>query len=111
MVGRTPLAWAARRGYNGAIIALVSHDADVNTLDVHHSEVVCHAADRSYVTWVRLLFEAGADLASAPGFRVGNLLTVAARHAPNPSVLKTLLDVGASVDSCGIDGMTAFDPA
>ena len=110
VMGRTPLDWAARRGNDRAIIALLSHGADVNTVDVHHSGVVGHAADRSHVTCVRLLLEAGADLASAYGFRVGNLLNVAARNAPNTSVLKTLLDVGASVDSCGIEGTTAFIP-
>ena len=36
-----------RRGDERAIIALLSHDADVNTLDVHHPGVVGHAADRS----------------------------------------------------------------
>ena len=49
MMGRTPLAWAARRGDDRAIIALLSHGANVNTLDVHHSGVVGHAADRILV--------------------------------------------------------------
>ena len=69
-----------------------------------------HATDRSYVTCVRLLLEAGADLetASAHGFRVGNPLNAAARNASSPLVLKTPLDFGDSVDSCEIDGMTAL---
>ena len=110
VMGRTPLAWAACRGDDRAIVTLLSHGADVNTLDVQHSGVVGHAADRSYVTCVRLLLEAGADpdIASAHGFKVGNPLNVAARNASDPLVLKTLLDFGASVDSCGIDGMTAL---
>ena len=64
----------------------------------------------SYVTCVRLLLEAGADpdIASAQGFKVGNPLNVAARNASDLLVLKTLLEFGASVDSCGIDGMTAL---
>ena len=110
VMGRTPLAWAACRGDDRAIVTLLSHGADVNTLDVQHSGVVGHAADKSYVTCVRLLLEAGADpdIASAHGFKVGNPLNVAARNASDPLVLKTLLDFGASVDSCGIDGMTAL---
>ena len=109
-MGRTPLAWAACRGDDRAIVTLLSHGADVNTLDVQHSGVVGHAADRSYVTCVRLLLEAGADpdTASAHGFKVGNPLNVAARNASDPLVLTTLLDFGASVDSCGVDGMTAL---
>lgn len=110
VMGRTPLAWAACRGDDRAIVTLLSHGANVNTLDVQHSGVLGHAADRNYVTCVRLLLEAGADpdIASAHGFKVGNPLNVAARNASDPLVPKTLLDFGASVDSCGIDGMTAL---
>ena len=110
VMGRTPLAWAACRGDDRAIVTLLSHGAEVNTLDVQHSGVVGHAADRNYATCVRLLLEAGADpdIASAHGYKVGNPLNVAARNASDPLVLKTLLDFGADVDSCGIDGMTGL---
>ncbi len=110
VMGRTPLAWAACRGDDRAIVTLLSHGADANTLDIQHSGVVGHAADRSYVTCVRLLLEAGADpdIASAHGHKVGNPLNVAARNASDPLVLKTLLDFGANVESSGIDGMTAL---
>ena len=40
VMGRTPLAWAACRGDDRAIITLLSHGAEVNTLDVQHSGVV-----------------------------------------------------------------------
>lgn len=110
VMGRTPLAWAACRGDDRAIVTLLSHGAEVNTMDVQCSGVVGHAADRSYVTCVRLLLEAGADpdIASAHGFNVGNPLNVAARNASDPLVLKTLLDFGANIESSGIDGMTAL---
>lgn len=113
VMGRTPLAWAACRGDDRAIVTLLSHGAEVNTLDVQHSGVVGHAADRNYATCVRLLLEAGADpdIASAHGYKVGNPLNVAARNASDPLVLKTLLDFGADVDSCGIDGMTGLTHA
>ena len=109
-MGRTPLAWAACRGDDRAIVTLLSHGAEVNTLDIQYSGVVGHAADRSYVTCVRLLLEAGADpdIACAHGHKVGNPLNVAARNASDPMVLKTLLDFGADVESSGIDGMTAI---
>ena len=110
VMGRTPLAWAACRGDDRAVVTHLSHGAEVNTLDVQHSGVVGHAADRSYVTCVRLLLEAGADpdIASAHGYEVGNPLNVAARNTSDPLVLKTLLDFGANVESSGIDGMTAL---
>ncbi len=110
VMGRTPLAWAACRGDDRAIVTLLSHGAEVNTLDIQHSGVVGHAADRSYVTCVRLLLEAGADpdIASAHGYKVGNPLNVAARNASDPMALKTLLDFGADVESSGVDGMTAL---
>ena len=110
VMGRTPLAWAACRGDERAIVTLLQHRAKVNTIDVQHSGVVCHAADRNHVTCVRLLLEAGADpdIAAAHGHKVGNPLNVAARNASNPLILKTLLDFRADKESCGIDGMTAL---
>lgn len=109
-MGRTPLAWAACRGDERAIVALLSHGAEVNTIDVQHSGVVGHAADRNYATCVRLLLEAGADpdLAQGFGHKVGNPLNVAARNATDPLIIKTLLDFGADIESCGVDGMTAL---
>ncbi|KAI4157520.1 MAG: hypothetical protein LQ342_008229 [Letrouitia transgressa] len=110
VMGRTPLAWAACRGDERAIVTLLSHGAEVNTIDIQYSGVVGHAADRSYVTCVRLLLEAGADpdIAAVHNHKVGNPLNVAARNASDPLVLKTLLDFGADVESSGIDGMTAL---
>ena len=108
VMDRTALAWAACRGDDRAIVTLLSHGAEVNTLDIQHSAPVCHAADRDYATCVRLLLEAGADpnIAAAHGYKVGDGLNVAARNASDPLVLKTLLDFGANVDSCGVDGVT-----
>ena len=108
VMDRTPLAWAACRGDDRAIVTLLSHGAEVNTLDVQHSAPVCHAADRNFATCVRLLLEAGADpnIAAAHGYKIGDGLNVAARNASDPLILKTLLDFGANVESCGVDGMT-----
>ncbi|KAL8705358.1 MAG: hypothetical protein Q9201_001514 [Fulgogasparrea decipioides] len=109
-MGRTALAWAAARGDERSIVALLQHGAEVNTIDVQHSGVVGHAADRNYVTCVRLLLEAGADpnIAASHGYKVGNPVNVAVRNASDPLILKTLLDFGADVDSCGVDGVTGL---
>ncbi|KAI9843806.1 MAG: hypothetical protein M1837_006066 [Sclerophora amabilis] len=110
VMGRTPLAWAACRGDERSIVTLLRCGAKVNTLDIQHSGIVGHAADRNYVTCVRLLLEAGADpdIAAAFGHKVGNPLNVAARNASDPLLLKTLLDFGADVNSSGVDGMTGL---
>ncbi|KAL8964740.1 MAG: hypothetical protein Q9183_004245, partial [Haloplaca sp. 2 TL-2023] len=109
-MGRTPLAWAAARGDERSIVALLQHGAEVNTVDVQNSGVVGHAADRNYVTCVRLLLEAGADpnITAPHRNKVGNALNVAARNASDPMILKSLLDFGARVDSCGVDGVTGL---
>lgn len=109
-MGRTALAWASARGDERSIVTLLQHGAEVNTIDVQRSGVIGHAADRNYVTCVRLLLEAGADpdIAASYGHKVGNPLNVAARNASDPLILKTLLDFGADVDSSGVDGMTAL---
>jgi ankyrin repeat protein len=108
VMNRTPLAWAACRGDDRAIVILLSHGAEVNTLDIQHSAPVCHAADRNHLTCIRLLLEAGADpnIAATHGYKVGDALNVAARNAFDPLILKTLLDFGANIESCGVDGMT-----
>ncbi|KAL8958300.1 MAG: hypothetical protein Q9193_004614 [Seirophora villosa] len=109
-MGRTALAWASARGDERSIVTLLQHGAEVNTIDVQYSGVVGHAADRNYVTCVRLLLEAGADpdIAASQGHKVGNPLNVAARNASDPLILKTLLDFGADVESSGVDGTTAL---
>ncbi|KAL8969910.1 MAG: hypothetical protein Q9197_004097 [Variospora fuerteventurae] len=109
-MGRTALAWASARGDERSIVTLLQHGAEVNTIDVQYSGVVGHAADRNYVTCVRLLLEAGADsdIATSLGHKVGNPLNVAARNASDPLILKTLLDFGADIESSGIDGTTAL---
>lgn len=103
-------AWAACRKDERAVVTLLQHGAEVNTLDIQFSTPVSHAADRDSAVCVRLLLEAGAkpDLSAEFGHRVGNPVNLAGRNASDPMVLKTLLDFGANVDSTGVDGMTAL---
>ena len=48
IMGRTPLAWAACRGDDRAIVTLLRYGAKVNTLDIQNSAAVCHAPDRNH---------------------------------------------------------------
>lgn len=107
-VGRTPLFWAAARGDNRAVAALLARGADPNNMDKQLDTPLAHAADNGYTTCVRLLLEAGADTdPSRPeGVKFSNPLNHAARNGRDPLCVKTLLDFGAEIESCGIDGRT-----
>ena len=107
-MNRTALAWAACRRDDCASVVLLSNDADFNTLDVQNSASVCHAADRNYFICVRLLLEADANpnIAADHEFKVGDGLYCATHNAFYPLIIKTLLDFGVRVESCGVDGMT-----
>ncbi|KAI9750457.1 MAG: hypothetical protein M4579_006462, partial [Chaenotheca gracillima] len=109
-MGRTPLAWAAARGDTRTVVTLLSHGADPNIIDVQISGAVSNAAARGYTACVRLLLEAGAhpDPPVPVGIKKGSPLNVAARNATDVLLLKSLLDFGADIDSCGTDGDTAL---
>lgn len=109
-MGRTPLAWAAARGDTSAIVTLLSHGADPNTIDVQLSGPLSNAAAQGHIVSVRLLLEAGAlPDTSIPGHEIkGSPLNCAARNATDVLLLRSLLDFGADVDSSGVDGKTAL---
>lgn len=109
-MGRTPLAWAAARGYRRAIVTLLSHGADPNIIDVQLSGPVSNAASQGHIVCVRLLLEAGAhpDPPKPGGVKKGSPLNCAARNTTDVLLLKSLLDFGADVDSSGVDGKTAL---
>jgi ankyrin repeat protein len=58
--GRTPLVWAAAKGDARAVVALLSHDADPNIIDIQIYGPVSNAAAQRHTACVRLLLEAGA---------------------------------------------------
>ncbi|KAK6495545.1 hypothetical protein TWF481_002594 [Arthrobotrys musiformis] len=109
-LGRTPLLWAAARGSERYFATLLSYGADPNIMDSYLSTAVAYAADRGHAVCVRLLLEAGADPdpPSPNGYKVGSALNCAARNTTEPVILKTLLDFGADVEPCGIDGNTSL---
>lgn len=109
-MGRTPLAWAAAKGDNRAVVTLLSHGADPNITDVQASGPVSNAAARGHTACVRLLLEAGAQSDPViPGMeKKGSPLNCAARNATDVLLLKSLLDFGANIESCGVDGQTSL---
>ena len=109
-MGRTPLAWAAARGDTRSVVALLTYGADPNVLDVQKAGPVSNAASRGYTTCVRFLLESGAnpDPPEIKSPKKGSPLNCAARNATDPLLLKCLLDFGAEVDACGVDGQTSL---
>lgn len=109
-LGRTPLLWASARGDAASVATLLSHGANPNILDKQLAPPVSYAADRDHALCVRLLLEAGAepDPFLPNGYKGGSALNCAARNATDPLILKTLLDFGADIESCGVDGRTAL---
>ncbi|KAI9780713.1 MAG: hypothetical protein M1816_002762 [Peltula sp. TS41687] len=109
-MGRTPLLWAAARGDERSAVMLLSHGADANIMDIQCAGPVSYAADRGHTVCVRLLLEAGADPdPEIPGgYKLGSALNCAARNTSDPLILKTLLDFGADIEACGVDGKTSL---
>jgi ankyrin repeat protein len=109
-MGRTPLSWAAAKGDTRTVVALLSHGADPNIIDAHMSGPMSNAAAQGHTACVRLLLEAGAypDALLPPGVRKGSPLNVAARRSNDISLVKSLLDFGADIESSGIDGITSL---
>ena len=105
-MGRTPLSWAACRGDERAIIMLLAHQADPNTVDVQISGPVSNAADRGHTGCVRLLLEAGGKTDPKRSVKKGSPLNCASRSANDPMLIKTLLDFGANIEANGADGIT-----
>ncbi|KAI0427180.1 ankyrin repeat-containing domain protein [Xylaria sp. FL1042] len=107
-MGRTPLAWAAARGDNRAVVTLLRYGADPNIMDVQLSGPLSNSAAQEHTTCVSLLLDAGADPEPAlpRSIQKGSPLSVAARNAKDPLLAKRLLDFGANVNSCTTDGRT-----
>lgn len=110
-LGRTALMWASARGDQQAVTTLLSYRADPNLMDLQNSGPVMYAAAQTHAACVRLLLEAGAKPdPTLIGLKMqrGSPLNCAARIASDPLVLKTLLDFGANIESCGAEGRTSL---
>ncbi|GKU22961.1 unnamed protein product [Fusarium langsethiae] len=109
-MGRTALLWAAARGDDEAVTTLLHFNADPNVMDCQHAGPVSYAADRNHTVCARVLLAAGADPDPIipGGYRIGSPLNCAARNATDPLLVKALLEYGANVDACGVDGRTSL---
>lgn len=107
-MGRTALLWAAARGDDEAVTTLLHFNANPNIMDCQHAGPVSYAADRNYTICTRILLAAGADPdPTIPGgYKIGSPLNCAARNVDDPLLIKILLEYGANVDACGVDGRT-----
>ena len=110
-LGRTPLMWASARGDERSVATLLSYSADSNLVDLQNSGPLMYAAAQNHAVCVRLLLEAGANPdPTLLGLKMqrGSPLNCAARIASDTLVLKTLLDFGAEIESCGAEGRTSL---
>ena len=106
-MNQTPLSGAACGGYERATVLLLANGADPYTVDVQLVGPVSNASDRGHTGCVTLLLEAGGDPDPIrPGLKKGSPLNCAARNASDPLLIKTLLDFGADIEACGVDGIT-----
>ncbi|KAK7455452.1 B-cell lymphoma 3-encoded protein [Colletotrichum acutatum] len=105
--GRTALQWAAARGDERAVVTLLSWGADPNNMDKKLNTPLTLAANQNQSVCVRLLLEAGAlpDPELPPSVTFGTPLNCAARNAPDPVLMKTLLDFNAKIEASGVDGV------
>ncbi|OBT75406.1 hypothetical protein VF21_05716 [Pseudogymnoascus sp. 05NY08] len=106
--GRTALEWAAARGDDRAVTMLLSYGAEPNVMDKKLNTPLTLASNQNQTVCVRLLLEAGAipDPILPAGIKFGSPLNCAARNAPDPLLLKTLLDFNANIEASGVDGVT-----
>ncbi|MCJ1372456.1 hypothetical protein MMC20_003680 [Loxospora ochrophaea] len=110
-LGRTPLMYASVRGDERSVAILLSYNANPNLVGLRNSGPLMYAAAQSHAVCVSLLLEAGANTdPTLFGLRMqrGSPLNCAARLSSNTLVLKTLLDFGADIESCGAEGRTSL---
>ena len=108
--GVAPLHSLASRGNLEGIRIVLARGADVNVALPNKSTPLHQAALGRQVETVRLLVERKADLERADEQGRTPLL-VAAREMAGPSVVRTLLDLGARIDVADRSGWTALELA
>ncbi|KAF5538979.1 hypothetical protein FNAPI_10943 [Fusarium napiforme] len=109
-MGRTAILWAAARGDDDAVTTLLRFKANPNAMDCQYAGPLSYAAGRNHPVCAQILLAEGADPNPVipEGYRIGSPLNCAARNATDPLLVKALLEYGAKVDTCGVDGRTSL---
>ena len=107
LYGRTPLMFAAQKGDDRVVQALIDHKVNLNA-GCNQGPAVLWAAGNNHFSTVKLLVEAGADLnmfSKAVAKGTYDVLGDAAANGNLPMV-DYLLDHGANVNGTASQGMT-----
>jgi ankyrin repeat protein len=105
--GTAPLHSLASRGNADGARILLAKGADINIKAPNQSTALHFAALSRRVDMIRLLVEGKADLESRD--QQGRTpLVAAAREMAGPGVIRTLLDLGANIESVDKSGATAL---
>ncbi|KFY69520.1 hypothetical protein V496_00173 [Pseudogymnoascus sp. VKM F-4515 (FW-2607)] len=108
-VGRTPVSYAAEKGYEGSIQLLLQKGADIESEDGAGRTPLCYAARNGQELSLRLLLQRGANIESED--RDGRTpLSYAAENGQERS-LRRLIEKGAEVGSKDSAGRTPLSYA
>ena len=95
--GRSPLSWAASRGYMGVALALLDCGADIETRDNRGKTPLSWAAENEHNGVVQLLLDRGADIETRDSGNGQTPLSWAAMNGRN-GVVQLLLGRGADTE-------------
>jgi hypothetical protein len=95
--GRTPLSYAASRGYEDTVQLLLEHQADIESKNSEGRTPLSYAAEGGHEAVVNLLLEKGADLESNDEYGWTPLILAASNG--HEAVVKLLLEKGADLES------------
>jgi ankyrin repeat protein len=99
MSGKTPLAFAAARGYQSVIKRLIEYGADCNAADSYGRTPLIAAASCGEVGAVRLLLDFGADVNHID--TIGNSALLGASLSGNEESMPVLIESGVDLNVRG----------
>lgn len=110
--GRTALDWATVVGLVSDMRLLIDHGSPVNTMDIDGRTTILHAVDSHNDEALRIIIEAGASLnPEVPNDRYRSSPLIAASFVGLLEMTKLLIQFGANVNACNLEGRTALQIA